>query len=40
MSSPDGGEDFVGVGGPGERFAVLVVFYEIALMAAWRSTTE
>jgi hypothetical protein len=29
MSSPDGDDDFVGVGGPGERFAVLVVFYEI-----------
>jgi hypothetical protein len=31
MSSPDGDDDFVGVGGPGERFAVLVVFYEIAV---------
>ena len=27
----DGGDDFVGVGGPGERFAVLVVFCEVAV---------
>jgi hypothetical protein len=31
MSSPDGGDDFVGVGGPAERFAVLVLFYEVAV---------
>jgi hypothetical protein len=27
----DGGDDFVGVGGPGERFGLLVVFCEVAV---------
>ena len=31
MPAPDGSDDFVGVGGPDERFALLVVFCEVAV---------
>src|SRR3954462_6346044 len=36
----DGGDDLVGVCGPGEGLGVMVGLVEIAVDAAWRSTTE
>jgi hypothetical protein len=40
MPSPEGGDDFLRIGGPSGGRGASVVLFEQRLMAAWRSATE
>ena len=40
MPAPDGGDDFVGIRGPGEGLGVLIVLFEEAVDRGLRSVTD